>query len=91
MSTFSRTALRGKRRRAAGEHEAAAGIGAGAAGHGGAVALHDADILEAGAEMLGDDLRQRRLQPLPVRGDAERGGHRAGRIDADRWPFRCRY
>ena len=33
--------------------------------------------------MLGDDLRQRRLQPLPVRGDAERGRDRAGRIDAD--------
>ena len=33
--------------------------------------------------MFGDDLRQRRLQPLAVRGDAERSGDGAGRIDAD--------
>ncbi len=33
--------------------------------------------------MLGDDLRQRRFQALAVRGDAERRGDGAGRIDAD--------
>ncbi len=75
--------LRGERRRAARKHHAAAGIGAGAAGDGGAVAMHDADILEADAEMFGNDLRQCRFKPLAVRGDAEGGGHRACRIDAD--------
>ena len=32
--------------------------------------------------MLGDDLRQCRLETLAVRGDAERRRHRAGRVDA---------
>ena len=51
--------------------------------HGGTVALHNADILEASAEVLGNDLRQCRLQSLSVRGDAESGSDRAGRIDAN--------
>ena len=71
--------LRGERRRAAGQHHAAAGIGAGAAAHGGAVALHDADVFDADAEMFGDDLGQRGLETLAVRGDAERRSDGAGR------------
>jgi hypothetical protein len=63
---------RSKRCRAAGEHKAPAGIGAGATRHGCTVTLYNADILETCAEVLGDDLRQRGLQPLSVRGDAER-------------------
>ena len=62
---------RGQRRGAAGEHRAAARIGAGAVRDGGAVALQDLDVLDAGAELVGDHLRQRRLQALAVRGDAE--------------------
>ena len=69
--------LRRQCRRAAGQHHAAAGIGAGAAGNGRAVALHDANVFEAGAEMLGDDLGERRFQALPMRGDAERSGDAA--------------
>ena len=75
--------LRRQRRRTAGQDHTAAGIGAGATGHGGAVALHDAHILEPGAEMFGNDLGERGLQPLAMRGDAERRGDSAGGIDAD--------
>jgi hypothetical protein len=82
--------LCGKRCRAAGEHHAAAGIGPGAAvGGGGTVALNDAHVLDPHAEMFGDDLRQRRLQALAVRGDAERRGHGAAWLDADGSGFRA--
>ena len=82
---FLRSSRAGERRRAARQHRAAARVGAGCRRQRGAVALHDADILDAAAEIVGDDLRQRRLQALAVRGDAESRGDRAGRVDADRW------
>ena len=70
-------------RGAAGEHRAAARIGAGPARHRGAVALQHAHVLDAAAEMLGDHLRERGLQSLPVRRDAECRRDGAGRVDAD--------
>ena len=77
--------------RTSAQNRAAAGIGSGRHRHRIAVALHDADILKFRAEIVGDDLGERRLQPLPVRGDAKRRGYRAGRSRGGSWrsPSRC--
>ena len=48
---------------------------------GGAVALHNANIIEAGAKVLGDDLGERRLQPLAVGMAGRQDRHRAARVD----------
>ena len=47
-----------------------------------AVALHDRDVVELDAELLGDDLRHRRLDALAVRAGTERDGHLPARVHA---------
>ncbi len=85
--TFSLSSSRRQRRGAAGQHRAAAGIAAGAVRDDGAVALQDPDVFDPGAEFVGNHLRERRLEPLAVRGNPEAAGHRPGRIEADRRRF----
>ena len=87
LQDFRSHYARRQRGRATAQHGAAAGIGAGAHRHQGAVAVLDLDILDPAAEFVGDHLRQRRLQPLAMRGDAESGGDAAGGIDPDRCGF----
>ncbi len=53
----------------------------------GAVALQDLNVLDPGAELVGNHLRERGLEPLAVCGNPETAGHRPGRIKADRGGF----
>ena len=75
--------LRRQRARAAAKHGTAARIGAGAVGHRRGIAEDDVDIVHFHAELFRHDLRQGGFHPLPLAGEAEAGGHRAGRIDGD--------
>src|SRR4029077_1846453 len=59
------------RGRAAGDWRAAAGVGAEAIWRGVGVALFDGDVADREAELLGDDLRERRLVTLALRLHAE--------------------
>ena len=52
---------------AAADHGGAAAVAPGRIGRPGRVALHDLDVLEPDAELVGGDLRHRRLVPLAVR------------------------
>ena len=61
----------GARHRAARHHHAARGEGAEAEGGALGVAVPHRDARRVDAELLGGDLRQRRLQPLAVRLDAD--------------------
>ena len=58
---------------AAGDHQRAAGEGAPAVRGAVGVAGNDADLLGRDAELVGDQLRQGRLQPLAVRRAADPG------------------
>jgi|HubBroStandDraft_6_1064221.scaffolds.fasta_scaffold08150_3 hypothetical protein len=49
-----------------------------------AIALQDPDFLDPGAELVGNDLRERGLEPLAVGGNPETAGHRSRRVEADR-------
>jgi hypothetical protein len=57
-------------------------------GDDGAVALQDPDVVDPGAELVGNDLCQRCLESLAVRGDPEVAGHCSCRVEADRGRFR---
>ena len=75
--------LSGANGRAAGQHRAAAGVGAGSLWGDGRVAADDPYRVQTDAQRVGDDLRQRGLVSLALRGDAERRGHAARRVHAD--------
>ena len=72
----------GARHRAAGHDHAARGERAEAEGRALGVAVPHRDIGRVDAELLGGDLRQRRLEPLAVRLDADHQDEAAVRQDA---------
>jgi hypothetical protein len=63
-------------RAAAGENGAAARISSGAVRDNGAVSLQDLNIVDSGAELVGDHLGERGLEALAVRGNPKTAGHR---------------
>ena len=74
----------GEDRRAGAEHGAATAGGAPAIRDEGGVAAHDVDVLDGHAELVGDDLRERRVRALPLIGDADERRDRPARLHAHR-------
>ena len=72
--------LEGRRQR---DGRAAAREAADAEGHPGAVAVNDRDVIGGHRELLGDDLGERGLDPLPDRGDAGVDDDAARAVDLD--------
>src|SRR5207247_10475533 len=72
---------RREHRRAAADDCAAARVGPGARGPGGGVAVDHAHILELRAQLLGDDLGQRRLVTLAVARSEEHTSELQSRVD----------
>ena len=81
---------RRQHRSAAGNDQRAAREGAPAIGRAVGVAMHDAHVLRRHADFVGDDLGERRAQPLPVRARADAGFDAARRVhgDLDGFPSR---
>ena len=74
-------------RGAAGNHQRPAGKGAPAIRRAIGVAVDDLDQVGRDAELVGDDLRQRRAQALAVRRGADAGLDEAGRVDGENHGF----
>ena len=66
------------------DRERAAAVGVHAELRDGSVAVQHLDVVDADAELVGDDLRKRRLVALAVRRGARDDLHRAERLEADR-------
>ena len=73
----------GHRGRGAGDRRRARGVGPEAVRRGVGVAVLDLDVLDREAELLGDDLGERRLVALALGLDADPGQDLAGRMDPD--------
>ena len=67
----------------AGDRRRPRGVGAQAVRRGVGVAVLDLDVRDREAELLGDDLGERRLVALALRLDADPGEDLAGRVDPD--------
>ena len=74
---------RGDQRGAAGNHQRTAGESAPAVRRAVGIAVHDLDHLGRDADLVGDDLGERRAQPLAVRRGADARLDEAGRIDGN--------
>jgi hypothetical protein len=69
--------------RAAADGRRAASVGSPAHRRALRVAVHDLDVVHPDAELVGDDLSERRPFPLAVRRDSEHDVDLAGRVEAD--------
>ena len=72
----------GEQGRASADRHAAARPGASAIGHHGGVAGEHRDVVEGNVEHVGDDLRERRVSPLALIGDADERRDRAAGLEA---------
>ncbi len=73
--------------RRAADRRAAAAVGVASVRRDVRVAVQHDDVFDRDADAIGDDLRERRLLPLPVRRDAGDHRHLAGDLHAHRSPF----
>ena len=87
FSTFSRTAIAAAWHALPGDDRAAAREGPGAPVKFARVARDDPHVFDIDAEHVGDELREHREVPLPLRADAGRAAHLAARLDRDARTF----